>query len=70
MEVDRIDAAVLAEELAEIYSTPTSKGWPEPKNVNNWYSIDCVSYNWPLPLIFIGWMDLPEYKSPKSNGIS
>ena len=26
MEVDRIDAVVLAEELAEIYSTPTPKG--------------------------------------------
>ena len=25
------DAALLAEELAEIYSTPTPKGWPEPK---------------------------------------
>ena len=42
MEVDRIDAAVLAEELAKIYSTPTPKGWPEPKKVNNWYLIDCV----------------------------
>ena len=31
VDVDRIDAAVLAEELAEIYSTPTPKGWPEPK---------------------------------------
>ena len=29
--VDRIDAAILAEELVEIYSTPTPKGWPEPK---------------------------------------
>ena len=37
MEVDRINAAVLAEELAEIYSTPTPKGWPEPKKVNNLY---------------------------------
>ena len=42
MEVDWIDADVLAEELAEIYSTPTPKGWPEPKKVNNWYLIDCV----------------------------
>ena len=25
------DAALLAEELIEIYSTPTPKGWPEPK---------------------------------------
>ena len=29
----QIDAAVLAEELIEIYSTPTPKGWPEPKKV-------------------------------------
>ena len=44
MEVDRIDAAVLAKELTEIYSTPTPKGWPEPKKVNNWYLIDCVFF--------------------------
>ena len=44
VEVNRIDAAVLTEELAEIYSTPTPKGWPEPKKVNNWYLIDCVSF--------------------------
>ena len=31
LEVGRIDAALLAEELAEIYSTPTPKGWPEQK---------------------------------------
>ena len=39
MEVDQIDAAILAEELAEIYSTPTPtpKGWPEPKKVNDLY---------------------------------
>ena len=30
-EVGQTDAALLAEELAEIYSTPTSKGCPEPK---------------------------------------
>ena len=30
-EVGRTDAALLVEELAEIYSTPTPKGWPEPK---------------------------------------
>ena len=30
-EVDRTDAALLAKELAEIYSTPTPKGWLEPK---------------------------------------
>ena len=27
----RINVAVLAEELIEIYSTPTPKGWMEPK---------------------------------------
>ena len=31
VEVDQIDATILAEELVEIYSTPTPKGWPEPK---------------------------------------
>ena len=31
VQVDWIDATVLAKELAEIYSTPTPKGWPEPK---------------------------------------
>ena len=25
------DASLLDEELTEIYSTPTPKGWPEPK---------------------------------------
>ena len=42
VEVDRIDAAVLAEELAKIYSTPTPKGWPEPKKVIDLYFIDCL----------------------------
>ena len=52
MGVDRIDAAILAEELAEIYSTPTRKGRPEPKKVNDLYLIDCVFYN-SRGLIFI-----------------
>ena len=43
-EVGRTDAALLAEELAEIYSTPTPKGWPEPKKVSNLYLIDCVFF--------------------------
>ena len=30
-EIGRTDAALLAEELAEIYSTPTPKGLSEPK---------------------------------------
>ena len=52
VEVDRIDAAILAEELAEIYSTPTPKGWPESKIVTDLYLIDCVFYN-SRGLIFI-----------------
>ena len=36
----RTDAALLAEELTEIYSTHTPKGWPEPKKVNDLYLID------------------------------
>ena len=31
--IDRIDAALLVEELLEIYSTPTPKGWREAKKV-------------------------------------
>ena len=42
--VGRTDVALLAEELAEIYSTPTPKGWPEPKKVSNLYLIDCLSF--------------------------
>ena len=30
-EVDQIDAALLVEELAEIYTTPTPKGWHKTK---------------------------------------
>ena len=51
-EVDRTDAALLSEELAEIYFTPTPKVWPKLKKVNDLYLIDCVFYNsWGL--IFI-----------------
>ena len=35
-EVDRIDAALLVEELTKIYSTPTPKGWCKAKK-RNWY---------------------------------
>ena len=44
LEVGRTDVALLTEELIEIYSTPTPKGWPEPKKVRNMYLIDCVSF--------------------------
>ena len=53
VEVDRIDVAILAEELAEIYSTPAPKGWPEPKKVNNLYWIDYVYFYNGRGLIFI-----------------
>ena len=44
--VGRTDAALLADELAEIYSTPTPKVWRSQKKVSNLYLIDCVSsYN-------------------------
>ena len=43
-EVGRTNAALLAEELAEIYSIPTPKGWSEQKKVRNLYLIDCVSF--------------------------
>ena len=36
LEVDWIDVALLVEELIEIYSTPTPKGWREAKK-SNWY---------------------------------
>ena len=55
MEVDRIDAAVLADELAKIYSTSTPKGWPEPKKVTciDWldvpFTIARVQYLYPEP---------------------
>ena len=39
--VDRIDAALLVEELAEIYSTPTPKGWCEAEKV---IGIDWLDY--------------------------
>ena len=61
MEVDWIDAAVLAEELAEIYSTPTPKGWPEPKKVIDLYLID-----WFSSTITGVWYLYPE---PKTNPI-
>ena len=45
-EVNRTDVALLDEELIEIYSTPTPKGWPEPKKVNDLYLIDWFMIQW------------------------
>ena len=36
LEVGWTDAALLVEELTEIYSTPTPKGWCKAKK-SNWY---------------------------------
>ena len=36
LEVGRTDAALLVEELTEIYTTLTPKGWCEAKK-SNWY---------------------------------
>ena len=52
-EVGRTNAVLLAEVLAEIYSTPTPKGCPEPKKVRNLYLIDCVSFTIARGPIFI-----------------
>ena len=35
-EINQIDVALLVEELTEIYSTPTPKGWRKAKK-SNWY---------------------------------
>ena len=43
LEVGQTDAALIAEELAEIYSTPTPKGWPELKK-GKLYLIDWMSF--------------------------
>ena len=43
-EVSRTDVALLAEELAEMYSTSTPNGWLKPNKVRNLYLIDCVSF--------------------------
>ena len=53
-EVDRTDAALIAEELTKIYSTPTPKGWPKPKKVSNLYLIDCVLYNSRSSIFILG----------------
>ena len=42
-EVGRTDAALLAEEFAEIYSTPTPKGWHGAKK-SKLYLIDWMSF--------------------------
>ena len=43
LELGRTDAALLTEELTEIYSTPTPKDWPEPKK-GKLYLIDWMSF--------------------------
>ena len=43
--VDRIDAALLVEELVEIYITPTPKGWREAEKVKT------VLIDWEISLL-------------------
>ena len=50
-EVDWIDAALLVEELTEIYITPTPKGWREAKKVIGIDWLDVLYNSWGL--IFI-----------------
>ena len=42
-EVDRTDAALLVEELIEIYTTPTPKGWRKAEK-SNFVLIDWMSF--------------------------
>ena len=59
-EIGRTDTALLTKELTEIYSTPTPKGWPEPKKVSNLYLIDCVSFTRSKGYIFIPCSNDPD----------
>ena len=52
-EVERIDAALLVEELTEIYSTPTHKGWREAKKVIGIDWLD-IFYNSRGPIFILG----------------
>ena len=63
MEVDRIDAAVLAEKLTKIYSSPTPKGWPEPKKVIDLYLIDWLS----LTIAGVWYLYLESKNEPYSS---
>ena len=59
-EIGQTDVALLVEELAEIYSTSTPKGWPEPKKVSNLYWIDCVFFTRSMGYIFIPCSNDPD----------
>jgi len=52
-EVNRFNAALLVEELTEIYSTPTPKGLREAKK-SNWYWLIGFFYNSGGPLFIPG----------------
>ena len=53
LEVDRIDVALLVEELTEIYTTPTPKGWCEDEKINGIDWLD-VFYNSRGPIFIPG----------------
>ena len=61
--VGRTDAALLIEELAEIYITPTPKGWREAKKVKTILIDSEIPYYNSRGFIFIPWAD----KSPKQT---
>ena len=63
LEVDRIDATLLVEELTEIYITPTPKGWHEAKKVKTILIDSEIPYYNSRRFIFIPWAD----KSPKQT---
>ena len=48
LEVDRIDAALLVEELAGIYITPTPKGWREAEKVKT------ILIDWEMSITIAG----------------
>ena len=60
-EVDRIDAALLVEELAEIYNTPTPKVGMKPKKV--------ICIDWLDLLLIIAWVQY-LYLEPKHESYS
>ena len=53
-ELGRTDAALLVEELAEIYTTPTPKGWPEPKKGKLYLIVWMFFYNSRGPIFIPG----------------
>ena len=62
LEVDRIDATLLVEELIEIYITPTPMGWREAEKVKT------ILIDWEIPFTIAGVQYL--YLEPKHESYS